>query len=97
MSEVGRRISVEERLTLTGFERHEEPHIKLRKEICAKCVEKPCLYVCPAGLYRLDEKGEVQYVHEGCLECGACRIACVNGAVEWSYPPGGFGVQYRHG
>ncbi|MEM1538133.1 MAG: hypothetical protein QXK12_00605 [Candidatus Nezhaarchaeales archaeon] len=96
MSETSKKLSTEERLTLTGFERHTEPHIKLRKEVCVKCVAKPCLYVCPAGLFTLNEKGEVQHVHEGCLECGACRIICPD-AVEWSYPPGGFGVYYRHG
>ncbi len=30
----------------------EEPHIVLDKEICRRCVEKPCLLVCPAVLYK---------------------------------------------
>ena len=33
----------------------EEPHIVLNKENCKKCKEKPCLYVCPAVLYKLDK------------------------------------------
>ncbi|MGI9953143.1 ferredoxin family protein [Moorellaceae bacterium AZ2] len=75
-----------------------EPHIKLDKEICAKCPSKPCLVVCPAGLYRLDPVGEVTFDHAGCLECGTCRVICKNkGITRWDYPRGTFGITYRFG
>ena len=32
---------------------------------------------------------------EGCLECGTCLICCDDRALTWTYPRGGFGVQYR--
>ena len=76
----------------------EEPHIIIDKAICARCVEKPCLYVCPAVLYKLDKNGEMSVDYAGCLECGTCRVMCKNkGIVKWVYPRGTFGVIYRQG
>ncbi len=92
-----KRMSVEERLALTKFEVHSEPHIILRTEKCKTCSFKICVSSCPAGLYTLNESGEIQFTYEGCLECGTCRIVCPENAIEWNYPPGGFGVQYKFG
>ena len=76
----------------------EEPHIIIDKAICARCVEKPCLYVCPAVLYKLDKNGEMSFDYAGCLECVTCRVMCKNkGIVKWVYPRGTFGVIYRQG
>ena len=43
------------------------------------------------------ETGEMALEFGGCLECGTCMIACIDGALDWNYPRGGFGVQYRFG
>ena len=76
----------------------EQPHIVLDKSICAACREKPCLYVCPAVLYKLEKNGELSFDYAGCLECGTCRVMCINkGIAEWNYPRGTFGVSYRQG
>lgn len=76
----------------------EEPHIIINKDNCKKCKDKPCLYVCPAVLYKLDKAGEITFDCAGCLECGTCRIVCRNqGIVKWVYPRGTFGVNYRQG
>ncbi len=53
--------------------------------------------VCPAGLYSAGEEGEVILTVEGCLECGTCRLVCGPAVLEWHYPEGGTGVQYRYG
>lgn len=92
-----KKMSIEERLALTKFEVHGEPHIILRIDKCRKCGFKICISSCPAGLFTLNESGEIQFTYEGCLECGTCRIVCPEDAIEWSYPPGGFGVQYKFG
>lgn len=74
------------------------PHILLDKERCAQCLDKPCLLVCPAELYTLDDNGSVFLDYAGCLECGTCRIVCKNGGiVKWEYPRGKFGVNYKKG
>ncbi|MDY6911458.1 MAG: ferredoxin family protein, partial [Chloroflexota bacterium] len=41
--------------------------------------------------------GEFVFSYDGCLECGACRISCAKGAVDWNYPRGGFGVSFEYG
>jgi ferredoxin like protein len=43
------------------------------------------------------KKKEIAVEFAGCLECGTCMIACVDGSVKWKYPKSGFGVQYRFG
>ena len=77
---------------------HEEAHIIINKAICSKCQDKPCLIVCPAGLFKLDSSGSLGFDYAGCLECGTCRIICINKGIEkWNYPRGTFGVIYRYG
>jgi ferredoxin like protein len=86
------------KLTLDIFKNDQESHIVIRQEICRRCEMKPCLRICPGGLYSISEEtGEILIEFTGCLECGSCRVACPAGALEWRYPRGGFGVQYRYG
>lgn len=74
-------------------------HIEIDNKICAKCDDKPCLYVCPAVLYKQDATSkQVTFDYAGCLECGTCRIMCKNkGIVKWTYPQGSYGVSFRYG
>ncbi|SEJ00951.1 ferredoxin like protein [Propionispira arboris] len=74
----------------------ENAHIVLDKTACAVCNDKPCLVVCPAGLYKLNDKGEILFDYAGCLECGTCRIMC-HQLKQWKYPTGTFGVSFRFG
>jgi ferredoxin-like protein FixX len=53
---------------------------------------------CPAGLYKRDDSGKIQFDHAGCLECGTCRILAGKTLLEkWEFPNGTFGVEYRYG
>jgi len=91
-------MSIEAKLGLDVFKIDTEPHILIDHEICqAKCQIRFCLNICPAELYTLGKQGEVQVNYEGCLECGACLIACGHQALAWHYPRAGHGVQYRFG
>jgi ferredoxin like protein len=76
----------------------EQAHIVLKKEVCASCQTKPCTFACPAGLYILKD-GEISFDYAGCLECGTCRVVCpkASEALNWQYPRGGFGVNFRYG
>jgi len=78
------------------FKPDSEPHIHIDKELCTVCADKPCTFTCPAGLY-VWEDGQIVHNCEGCLECGACRAVCTLQAIDWHYPRGGYGVQYRWG
>lgn len=69
-------------------------HIKVDQEVCRGCVEKICVFACPAGCYQV-VVGVLKFSHDGCLECGTCQVVCARGAVKWGYPQGGFGINYR--
>jgi ferredoxin like protein len=87
---------IEDKLTTTRFNVDTEPHIRVDTGICETCPEQSCLYVCPVQNYVLED-GKLVFSWQGCLECGACRIACTRGAIDWAYPRGGFGVCLRYG
>ncbi len=74
----------------------DKPHITVNTDLCRQCVQRSCIYVCPVDNYRL-VKGELEFSCDACVECGACRITCEPGAVEWTYPRGGFGICFRYG
>lgn len=88
-------LPIEERLSSVRFRVDDESHIELNRELCQSCERKPCLHVCPAECYKADQSG-VMFSHEGCLECGTCRIVCELKAMKWRYPRGGFGVAFRY-
>jgi ferredoxin like protein len=90
-------VDIKSKLGLDVFKVDKERHISVSQEICKTCEGHYCLYVCPANVYSLNDQGEIELDLDGCLECGTCKIACIKGAVEWNYPRGGFGVQFRFG
>ena len=94
--EGARAMQIDAKLGLDVFKLDEERHITIDTAICKTvCTTRTCLKVCPADLYELDDKGEMTVNWEGCLECGSCLICCDDRALTWTYPRGGFGVQYR--
>jgi len=89
-------MEIEDKLSKVRFNIDINAHIVIDLTRCKTCSDKPCLYSCPVKNYVLNE-GEVVFSWQGCLECGACRITCPNGAIDWKYPRGGFGVCFRYG
>jgi len=91
-------LTVDEKLASVTINVDPNPHIVVEKEHCGACTNRPCLIICAAENYTWDEEGDcLVFNHEGCLECGACRIICPRGAVQWSYPRAGLGVRFRFG
>ena len=84
-----------EKLYLVRFKTDTESHLKVDPAKCKTCKDKKCIYICPAEVYKLDEKENIAISYEACLECGTCRIACE--FIDWRNPKGGFGVCYRYG
>lgn len=88
------KVNVQNKINTVLFKTDHESHIKINQEKCKNCKNKPCLTVCPAGMFSLSGDGkEVIYSYEGCLECGTCYVVCEY--LEWNYPKGGYGVIYR--
>ncbi len=74
-------------------------HIRIiDHDVCLHCVRQQCINCCPANCYVPNDDGRVIFSYEGCVECGTCRIVCHEFRnIEWTYPRGGFGIQYRYG
>ncbi len=92
------KLSVDDKLGFTKFYTDEHnPHITIQDNDPDEEEIKRLVLACPAGLYRY-EGGKAIFSHEGCLECGTCRVLSGGKVVKsWDYPAGGSGVEYRQG
>ena len=88
-------MNIDDKLALNLFHVDKEAHIKVNTEICGKCPHRLCTFVCPVENYKIEDDKMV-FSWEGCLECGTCRIICDQGALDWNYPKGGFGIIFRY-
>lgn len=91
------RLSMKGKLGINVFKPGRERHININPGFEKDPRLRAAIYVCPAGLYSMNQQGEVELDIDGCLECGTCRIACGTEVLDWSYPVGETGVQFRFG
>ncbi|NLO28910.1 MAG: hypothetical protein GX113_12170 [Actinobacteria bacterium] len=94
MSEV---MGLKAKLGLNVFKEDKEFHIRIKPGREKDERLKKAVIVCPSGLYSANDAGDVEISVDGCLECGTCLIACGEEVLEWHYPSGGAGVQFRFG
>lgn len=87
--------SMEDKLGLNKFTAFEKTHLSIKPGSDPLVVEHK-LFICPAKVYELSDKGVPIVSFENCLECGTCRVAAPD-EVEWAYPQGGYGVTYKFG
>ncbi|HZW56400.1 MAG TPA: 4Fe-4S dicluster domain-containing protein [Nitrososphaerales archaeon] len=99
-------ISVEEKLYLAKYKLDERPHLVIfEQDVCRKCAgingsPQPCMILCPADVYKWEERnGLMENVvsYDNCVECGACRIICPYTNIEWKFPRWGRGLSHRYG
>jgi ferredoxin like protein len=96
-------MGMQENLETVTWDVDDEPHITVDNAACESCEEKPCLHLCPAQCFDHQEaqRGGIYFAYEQCIECGACLAFCANdsdkGAVSWSKPEGGKGVEFDFG
>ena len=50
-----------------------------RPELCNGCAM--CVAVCPHAVFAMKGRKAVLVRSEGCMECGACQMNCVTGAI----------------
>lgn len=91
-------VNVDVKLGINKFHVDEgRAHIELRPSP-DMAEYKRLMLACPAGLYKLDDKGRPIFDYAGCLECGTCRVLCGRSILaRWEYPVGSMGVEYRYG
>jgi ferredoxin-like protein FixX len=92
-------VNVDQKLSLNKFYVDEGyAHIVLKQGKLDLLEFKKLVLACPAGLYQIDEKGDVHFDYAGCVECGTCRVLCGKTILEkWEYPQGTMGVEFRWG
>lgn len=92
------KMSVDDKLGFVKFYTDEHnPHITIDETYDNETEIRKLLLACPAGLYRY-ENGKVIFSHEGCFECGTCRVLSGGKVVKtWNHPEGSVGVEYRQG
>jgi len=49
---------------------------------CTGC--KMCVIVCPQAVFKMNDKKAVLINRDGCMECGACMLNCIAGAINVS-------------
>ena len=71
-------------------------HIKYNAKACTGCGN--CEKICPMDLWELREGKAVlaSDYRDKCTECGSCFIACEEDAIDFTYPPAGTGIVYKH-
>lgn len=92
------KMTVDNKLGIDRFNVDEHnPHITINKDYDNEEKINLLVMACPAGLYNY-ENGKITFNHEGCLECGTCRVLSKGKVVEsWNYPMGGLGIEFRQG
>lgn len=89
-------MALEDKLYTVKYSPDATSHLKPDVELCKKCKDKPCTFICPAGVYEWQD-GKMIVNFENCLECGACRICCPSKSLNWEYPKGTKGVTIKLG
>ena len=90
-------MGLKAKLGLNVFKENKEFHIKIKAGQEKDVRLKRAILVCPAGLYSENDCSEIVINVDGCLECGTCLLVCGPEVLEWHYPNGGAGVQFRFG
>ena len=89
-------ISFQDRMDTVRFDVHERAHITVDGSKCEGCSTQHCVVACPANLFVPTSDGGIVFNYEQCFECGTCYLVCnVEGAITWTYPDGGHGVEFR--
>ena len=91
-------MNINDKLATLKYSKADESHLIANNDICMRCKNKSCTYICPAEVYCWDKKKEKLTIrYENCLECGACKIACEKKNISWNYPNAEYGVIYKNG
>lgn len=93
-----KKMNINEKLASLKYNKDNESHLIVDNDICMRCKEKCCIYICPAQVYQWNEEKCIMNIrYENCLECGACKIACPKQNIKWVYPKASYGVKFKNG
>lgn len=91
-------MNINDKLASLKYNKDCESHLSVDNDICIRCKDKFCTYICPADVYEWNEEKCIMTIrYENCLECGACKIACEKNNILWKYPNVEHGVKFKKG
>ena len=95
---MAKKVSGDDKLGYNVFHTDESyAHIEINSDFKDEEEIRKVVLACPAELYKY-ENGELAFNHEGCLECGTCRVVSGGKVVKsWNHPYGEMGVTYMQG
>ena len=92
------QMNLNEKLSTLKYKKDKDSHLVVDNDVCLRCKEKFCTFICPACVYEWDETTKTMIIrYENCLECGACKIACEKKNINWKYPSVEYGVKFKNG
>ncbi|MBN7772498.1 ferredoxin family protein [Clostridium aminobutyricum] len=95
MKDNNKKGNIDNKLFMNNYKVDSMSHLTIKDQaVCEKCEDKSCTILCPAHVYEWKDE-QIMVSYEGCLECGACRIACPHDNIDWNFPRGGYGIQFR--
>ena len=90
-------MNINDKLASLKYNKANESHLSVDNDLCMRCKDKCCTYICPAKVYEWNEDKCIMTIrYENCLECGACRICCPHNAIDWKYPRANKGITYKN-
>jgi ferredoxin like protein len=95
---MAKKVPVDDKLGYNNFHTDEScAHIEINSDFKDEEEIRKVVLACPAELDKY-ENGELAFNHEGCLECGTCRVVSGGKVVKsWNHPYGEMGVTYMQG
>jgi ferredoxin like protein len=92
-------VKVEDKLAINRYRVDEgRPHVRVKRHEDPSPQLLAMTKICPAGCYQQTDDGAVEVSPAGCMECGTCRVVTAEtGEIEWGYPVGGYGIQFKFG
>ena len=71
--------------------------ISVDRKKCVGC--RNCVVICGMDLWKIrDGKAVLQRDYKKfCTECASCYTVCDYDAIEFTFPPGGYGIAYERG
>ncbi len=61
------------------FDAYQENTLVYEPQICNGCAK--CVEVCPHAVFEMDGRLARLIRPQACMECGACQLNCVTGAI----------------
>jgi ferredoxin like protein len=92
-------VKVEDKLYQNRYKVDEgNPHVCIAPHTVPSEVLQSLVKLCPAGCYVKADDGTIEVIPDGCMECGTCRVVTAEtGELDWNYPRGGYGIQFKFG